>query len=134
MHDATRPVPVPLPDSLREDPASKDRLIAAGGILAALGASSCCVMPFVLFSLGISGAWIGNLTALSSYQPLFVAAALAFLGLGFVRVYRRSPAACAEGRHCARPSANRWARIGLWTAAVLIVVAVAFPYAAPLFL
>lgn len=90
-------------------------------------------MPFVLFSLGISGAWIGNLTALSPYQPLFVAA-LAFLGLGFLRVYRRSPAACAEDRHCARPAANRSARIGLWTAAVLIVVAVAFPYVAPLFL
>jgi mercuric ion transport protein len=44
--------------------------LAAGGILAALGASSCCVLPFALFTLGVSGAWISNLTALAPYQPI----------------------------------------------------------------
>lgn len=39
--------------------------IAAGGILGAIAASSCCILPLVLFSLGIGGAWIGNLTALA---------------------------------------------------------------------
>ncbi|CCE10378.1 Mercuric transport protein (Mercury ion transport protein) (fragment) [Bradyrhizobium sp. STM 3843] len=40
-------------------------LMAAGGLLGALAASSCCILPVVLFSLGISGAWIGNFTQLS---------------------------------------------------------------------
>jgi mercuric ion transport protein len=31
-------------------------LMAAGGLLGALAASSCCILPVVLFSLGISGA------------------------------------------------------------------------------
>ena len=48
------------------------KLVAAGGILGAIAASSCCIAPLVLFSLGISGAWIGNLTALAPYQPYFV--------------------------------------------------------------
>lgn len=109
-------------------------LLAAGGILAAIGASSCCVLPLVFFAIGVSGAWIGNLTALAPYQPFVVAAALAFLSLGFVRVYRSKPAACAPGDACARPLPNRAVKIALWSAAVLVAIAIAFPYAAPLLL
>jgi len=106
----------------------------AGGVLAALGASSCCILPLVLFSIGVSGAWIGNLTALAPYQPVFVAAALVFLAVGFWRVYRQPKVSCAEGSACARPGANRVAKIGLWLATVLVFAAVAFPYAAPMLL
>jgi MerT mercuric transport protein len=57
----------------RDDPgATAMRLTALGGILGAIAASSCCIAPLVLFSLGISGAWIGNLTALAPYQPYFI--------------------------------------------------------------
>src|SRR6202045_4410489 len=73
------------------------KLVAAGGILGAIAASSCCVAPLVLFSLGSSGAWIGNLTALAPYQPYFIAATLACLGYGYWLVYRRQKIACAEG-------------------------------------
>ena len=110
------------------------RLLAAGGILAALGAASCCVAPFALFTLGVSGAWIGNLTALEPYQPVFAAIAAACLGYGFYLVYRKPKVACAEGSYCARPSSNRLAKIGLWTATVLVIVAVGFPRLATLFL
>jgi mercuric ion transport protein len=108
--------------------------LSVGGILAALGASSCCVVPFALFSLGVSGAWIADITALEPYQPVFVAVALACLGGGFALTRRKERAACAEGTYCARPASDRIARIGLWTAAVLVVVAVGFPRLAPLFL
>ena len=30
---------------------------------------SCCVVPLALFALGVSGAWIANLTQLAPYQP-----------------------------------------------------------------
>jgi len=71
--------------------------LAVGGVLAALGASSCCVLPLALFTLGVSGAWIGNLTALAPYQPLFVAAAALLVGLWFRQVYRKPVVACADG-------------------------------------
>lgn len=109
-------------------------LLAAGGLLAAIGASSCCILPLVLFSLGVSGAWIGNFTALAPYQPIFVAVALAFLAFGFSRVYRRPTIACADGDSCAGPGGSRKVKIGLWAAAVLILAAVTFPYTALLFL
>jgi mercuric ion transport protein len=107
-------------------------LLATGGVLAALGASSCCVLPFLLFTLGIGGAWIGNLTALAPYQPIFVAAAVAFLGFGFWRVYRGPKAACADDSYCARPAANRLTKAGLISATVLVVAAVSFNVVVPL--
>src|SRR5215831_4295967 len=110
------------------------RVLSIGGILAALGASSCCVIPFALFSLGVSGAWIADITALEPYQPLFIAVALACLGGGFLHLRRRSRVACAEGSYCARSGSDRIARIGLWMAAAIVVVAVAFPRLASLFL
>lgn len=110
--------------------------LAAGGVLAALGASSCCILPFALFTLGVSGAWMSNLTALAPYQPIFLGAAALLLGVGFWRVYRRpkADAACADGEWCARPASNRLAKAGLWTATLLVGLALAFPYVAPLFL
>ena len=108
--------------------------LAIGGLAAALGASSCCVVPFALFTLGVSGAWIGNLTALAPYQPAFVVAALAFMGAGFVRVRRRNREKCADGDVCARSVSDRAVKATLWTAAALVTIAIAFPYAAPLFI
>lgn len=107
-------------------------LLSIGGILAAIGASSCCVIPLALFTLGVSGAWIADLTALAPYQPLFVALAVACVGGGFVLSRRRRQAACAEGSSCVRPASGRIVRFGLWTAAVLVIVAVVFPRLAPL--
>src|SRR5579872_2902701 len=100
----------------------KAGLASLAGILAALGAASCCVVPFALFTLGISGAWISNLTALEPYQPVFAAIAAVCLGYGFYRVYRRPKTACADGSYCASPSSSRVAKIGLWTALVLVLI------------
>jgi mercuric ion transport protein len=109
-------------------------LMAAGGLLGALGASSCCILPLVLFSLGVSGAWIGNLTQLAPYQPYFLAATLGFLGYGYWLVYRSSKLACADGEACARPLANRIVKTGLILATILVIAALGFDFVAPLFL
>ncbi len=109
------------------------RLLAMGGILAALGAASCCVIPFALFLAGVSGAWIGNLTALEPYQPIFAGVSLALVGYGAWRLRQQRKMACASG-YCATPQSDRLARIGLWTAAVLVAIAVVFPHAARYFL
>jgi len=106
--------------SERAPGATKLRLTAIGGILGAIAASSCCIAPLVLFSLGISGAWIGNLTALAPYQPYFIVATLACLGYGYWLVYRRKTIACAEGAACARPLPTRIVKAGLVLATILV--------------
>lgn len=49
--------------------------MAGAGMAGALLASSCCIAPLVLVTLGVSGAWIGALSAMAPYQPLFAASA-----------------------------------------------------------
>jgi len=109
-------------------------LMAVGGLLGALAASSCCILPLVLFSLGVSGAWIGNFTQLAPYQPYIIAATLAFLGCGYWLVYRSSQAACAAGEACAKPLPNRLVKIGLIVATALVMAALIFDLLAPLLL
>ena len=112
----------------------RQRLVAAGGILGALAASSCCIIPLILFSLGIGGAWIGNLTALAPYKPLFVAGTAGLLGYGFYLVYWKPRRACGDGAACASPIPNRLVQLALWIATVLVIAAFAFDYVAPLLL
>jgi mercuric ion transport protein len=104
---------------------------AAGGLLGALAASSCCILPVVLFSLGISGAWIGNFTQLAPYKPYFVIATAVFVACGYWLVYRSSKLACADGEACARSLPNRIVKIVLVTATVLVIAAFGFDYVAP---
>ena len=97
-----------------------ERLVVVGGLLGALAASSCCVLPLVLFSIGVSGAWIGNLTALAPYQPYFIAATLACLGYGYWLVSRRKKLACAEVAACAQPLPNHIVKASLILATLLV--------------
>jgi mercuric ion transport protein len=108
--------------------------MAAGGLLGALAASSCCILPLVLFGLGIGGAWLGNFTQLAPYQPYFIAATLGFLATGYWLVYRAPRQACADGGACARPLPNRLVRSALILATVLVAAALGFDLLAPLLL
>jgi len=101
-------------------------VMVAGGILGAIAASSCCVLPLVFVSLGVSGAWIGNLTALAPYQPCILALTVAMLGYGFYSVYWRARQACADGT-CERPRPSRAVEVGLWLGTLLAGVALIFP-------
>jgi len=103
-----------------------------GGIAAALGASACCILPLVLFALGIGGAWVSYLTALHPFRPYFIAAAVLFVGIGFYKIYSKPKAEeCIEGSFCARPDSDRINKIALWAAAVLVGLAALWPYIAP---
>jgi mercuric ion transport protein len=113
---------------------TKKGLIAGLSVLGAIAASACGIIPFALFTLGVSGAWIGNLTALAPYNRWFVGGTLVLLASGFYLVHRRpKPADYADGSYCARPASDRIAKIGLWTATVLVLLAVTFKYWLPLF-
>src|SRR5258708_30208314 len=63
---------------------------AAGGVLGAVAASSCCMLPLLLFAVGASGPWIGTLVRLAPYQPYFIAVAVPCLGCGYWLFHRSS--------------------------------------------
>lgn len=110
----------------------KGNVAAFGGVLGAVLASSCCIAPLVLVTLGASGAWIGNLTALKAYQPFFVTATLAFLSLGFWQVYAKPKPACDDGT-CEMPLSATLVKVVLWVATGLVVLAITVDVWAPLF-
>ena len=103
----------------------------AGG-LAAILASTCCLGPLVLITLGFSGAWISNLTVLEPYRPIFIGAALVALFLAWRRIWRPATA-CKPGEVCAVPQVKTTYKLLFWGVAVLVLVALGFPYVLPLF-
>ena len=110
----------------------KQQVAAAGGVIGALLASSCCIGPLLLIMLGASGAWIGSLSALKVYQPVFVTLAVGFLAFGFWQVYGKTKQSCEE-ESCATPGSNRVVKVALWTATVLVVISLTTDLWAPLF-
>ena len=117
---------------------SKDSLGTSGstalfaGGLAAILASTCCLGPLILISLGFSGAWIGNLTVLEPYRPLFIVAAVLALFFAGRRIFR--PAyLCDPGEVCALPRARRTYKFLFWSCATLVLVALVYPYVARFF-
>jgi len=105
--------------------------LAAGG-LAATFASACCLGPLVLVAAGLSGAWIGNLTRLEPFRPVFIGAALVAMFFAYRRIDRPANE-CGSGEVCALPGTRRIYKIIFWIVAGLIVIAVGFPYVLPLF-
>jgi mercuric ion transport protein len=120
------------PDVFIDGSAPSKRIAATGSVIAAMLASSCCIAPLVLVTLGASGAWIGSLSALEPYTPWFTAITLMFLGSGFWQVYKKKPD-CDEETYCANPMSDRLIKMTLWSATVLVVLVLTIDYWAPIF-
>ena len=118
------------PEKTPESPSGRTALVAGG--LAAILASTCCLGPLVLLALGVSGAWIGTLTRLEPYRPLFLGMALVAVAFAQRRIFR-PPTACAPGEVCAIPRVQTAYRVLFWAVVVLLAIAFAFPFIAPLF-
>ena len=107
--------------------------LAVGGIIGATLASACCIVPLLLVTLGISGAWIGNLTALEPYKPYVAAVTLGLIGLGFWHVYFRAQPVCEDGSYCARSESSLITKSALWIGAVITLLAITISWWAPFF-
>ncbi len=117
------------------DAQTKKTIFAGGSVIGALAMSSCCILPLVLFSLGVTGAWIGSLAALYQYKWIFLSITAGFLAGGFYLVYGKPRTrGSGSGTCCTSPLADRINKTVLWAATVLALAAAAFPYVAPAFL
>ena len=107
--------------------------LGIGAVLAAIGASVCCVGPFLLLSLGIGGAWISTLTSMEPIRPFFIILTLVFIAMGFCKLYL-TPRRCESGEACAVPEVQHRQRIIFWIGSVSILMLLAFPKYAPFFM
>ena len=112
---------------MAQRPAQSSLPALLGATVAAIGASVCCVVPLVLVLMGISGAWIANLTALDAWRPWFSAATLVCLGWAFWRLYGPTRRCHIDGI-CVDPMRLQRQRCWLWFATGLIVLLLLFPY------
>ncbi len=120
-----------MPDTpVQKDTAAKGSL-AVGG-LAGFLASACCLGPFVLVTLGVSGAWIGNLVLLEPFRPIFIGVALAALYFAWRRIFRPVQI-CQPGEVCAIRHVRTTYKVIFWFATALVVIALVFPYVLPFF-
>lgn len=124
MREETRGIEAPAQSTEDLPHKSETHLAAAGGILGAIAASSCCLLPLTLAIAGVSGAWTANLRLLQPYKPLFALVALAFIGWGFWLVYIRPRRACTSGALCERLLiAAPVVKSALWLSLVIVLLA-----------
>jgi mercuric ion transport protein len=94
--------------------------LALGGLATAFAAASCCALPIALSMVGLGSAWLGAIAFLAGpYQQILLWAALFFIGMGLLIVYRRPVVVCG-GDGC-KPRAPLVTKIMLWLAAILVV-------------
>jgi mercuric ion transport protein len=117
---------------VRQESSPNAKMALAGGVLAGIGASACCVGPLLLLSVGIGGAWIGRLTALEPYRPVFIALTILFLGLAFWKLYL-VPQSCTLEDNCVADRTRNVQRILFWILAPITLGLVASPWILPIF-
>ena len=110
--------------SARSD--SRGLLAAGGSVVAAVVASACCWIPFLLVSSGAATA--GLSAGFERVRPYFLGATALLLGAGFYLVYFKKQK-CAPGEACAVPNKKlqRFNRVMLWIATVSVLALALFP-------
>jgi mercuric ion transport protein len=109
----------------------RKNMAATGGVIGALLASSCCILPLLLVILGVSGSWIGSLSELNVYQPYFILFASLCLGAGFWQVYIKPRRDCEGESYCAKPRSDILIKSALWGATALVALNATINFWAP---
>ncbi len=68
-----------------------EKLVVGGGIASAIAGligASCCVLPIILFKIGVGSAIIGNLIFFADKTEYFLIGALLFITLGVIASFR----------------------------------------------
>jgi mercuric ion transport protein len=104
-------------------------LLAAGGLVAAFGAASCCALPLLFGSLGLGTAWLVTVAWFAApYRLALLAIAIICLGSGSAALTwrRRRIGACALGVACGSPAVTALVTCVLPLGTVLVVLGLMF--------
>ncbi len=105
---------------------SRKTWLNVGTVLAAFGASLCCILPVAVAFLGVGSAALG--AQLEPYRPYFLGLTVVFLGFAFFQAYKPVKSDCAPGEVCAVPASRRRQRLLLWSIAIAALALMTFPY------
>ncbi|HZP82033.1 MAG TPA: mercuric transporter MerT family protein [Chthonomonadaceae bacterium] len=100
--------------------------VLLGVVVAAIAASSCCILPLLLGAASVGT--VGLSAALTPYRPYFIALTVLLLGVAFYFTYRPQKAGCETD--CCDVKSVRTQRISralLWVVTLFTVGALAYP-------
>lgn len=98
-------------------------ITSLGGALTGLLASTCCVLPIIVATIGVGTGAAG--ATLERFRLPLILFAYILLGIGFFLSYRKT--ACEEGT-CSVPANVKRTRAILWVATVIATLGILFPY------
>jgi mercuric ion transport protein len=101
--------------------------------IAALLASSCCLLPLGLVSAGLSGAWLSNLRVLQPYSPIFIGIAITALVLAGRSLFRSAESCRVDGATLQGGGPRSIHKAIFWGIAALTVLLLITPLVAPWF-
>ena len=104
----------------------KEKLTAIGSVVAAIGASLCCIGPLVALLLGAGSLAAGS--ALEKWRPIFLGVTFTLLASAWYLVYRRPKGeGCAEGPACEAKGRGTASKRIVWSATVVAIALAALP-------
>lgn len=100
-------------------------MLLGGGVVAAVAASLCCILPVLSIALGLGA--FGAAAFFESVRPYLLVVVVFALAFSFYQTYFRREN-CVEGEICGAKSFGRFNGILLWVATAAISAFVFFPY------
>lgn len=108
------------------DVARSGRGLASGSLISSIAvflSAACCVLPMIVVTAGLGGAWVALLGTMFDYRYVFLTISVLFVAVGWGVLYRRRATlnkACADGL-CASAKTSRSAVVVLSISTLLIV-------------
>jgi mercuric ion transport protein len=103
-------------------------LLTFSGLAAAFGVASCCGLPFLLATAGLSTAWLTSFALLAApHRSILLVVGAACLAGGAVLFWRQQRmATCTPGAFCSRPVVKSLTLAGLLVGLVLLYLGYAY--------
>ena len=104
----------------------KEKLTAVGSVVAAIGASLCCIGPLVAVLLGAGS--LAAASVLEKWRPVLLGVTFALLAAAWYLVYRKpSGERCGEGAACEAKRRGSVSKRVVWVATVVVIALTALP-------
>jgi len=101
--------------------------ILIAGLIAAIVAAFCCLVPIIILSLGLSSAWVSTLAPLNAYRPLAIIITLVCIGFAYWKLYH-SKSSCQEKTDCATTKARQRSKVLFWCVSIIAVLLLISPW------
>ena len=95
-------------------------------LLSGIAGGLCCIPSSTLFAMGLGRSWIGGLQVFEMFRPVFISAAMMFLGVAFYHTHLAEDRS-SMFRESHLMTRRRRQRLTFWVVALIVVTFIALP-------